>query len=1150
MPELILTKLQPKQKYSVQVVAKDENGQTAQSNVLVFTTPSATLTASNSVVQQYLYASAGLYSASNMFINGSGIFAYKPGQALSASTQTVAIEANTGNAYFAGTIFAQSGSIGGFFIGPDYLYGPTSGPFVGLSTTGTYSMFAGATASTGAGALFSVTPAGSLTAVSGSVGGWELSDNSLVNGKVGLYAPLNPQDSDVAIFAGSAGANRINAPFRVDYAGNLIATSASITGNITANSGSIGGFVINNNNLANTGSTIVLSSTTGLTLGSASQFKVNLLGELIAQSASIVGRITAQSGSITGLLAISSTGQLLIGSLTTGNFVTITGSGITGASASIPVFTLPTDGSSPTIGQFRIVQTGLQGIGQVNATGASTTLSSSIVRFPPSVASTLWAGMSLYGGGISANSIITSISGGSVSVSIAASATNNTGFTASGIPNANMLVGVDVDNNITIRGQNAPGVPGAIFTRTGGSSTSSATGSGFYLDNNGILNIGSKLKWNGSLLTVEGSGSFSGSIVASAGYIGGANGWKVESASLTGGTSGSTVGLLVPSANGGIAIFAGDSNPANAKFYVTNTGSLVASSASISGTINANSGSVGGWAISTQVLSSGTGSSLVGLSTKAIAIFAGGSTPNGISQDPSFESIVPITQASNFFNPYPLGSTNRRWLLGNGSGSSVITAASTNTASQVYHGTKALRIQKNATSSNIEVNSLIYATSPYSSDPDEWETLWKSQFAKTFSAYIKSSSGSVTVTLRVGYFNPSTSSWTYSYSSSSVVTTNWNRISVSIPAGYNFGNLGFLNQIAGFFISMENANSGDIIFVDAAKVEIGETPFELYSSTAANFYVNSDGSLVAKDASINNAYIGYSSSTGNITLTNLLANPEIFDIDNDGSYNLAIGSNPYNLNGNSNTVIGNQIINSANGNNNTLIGYGISLSPNLNGVVVIGRDSGGTAATATANNEFVLGTSNHKVLIPGTASVAGNLAADGILFGTVGSFTRNVITQTNPALTLNADPITIAASTLWRAMTFQRGGINSGYLTVSSGSTTAPGLIAASDYRLKTNIEEVNLNLMSSIIKSLKPVTYNEIGKENELKKHGFVAHEVQEYIPEAVQGSKDATDDQGNIEPQTLNQAAMIPYLVAALKDSIIRIEALEQEIALLKGQ
>ena len=65
----------------------------------------------------------------------------------------------------------------------------------------------------------------------------------------------------------------------------------------------------------------------------------------------------------------------------------------------------------------------------------------------------------------------------------------------------------------------------------------------------------------------------------------------------------------------------------------------------------------------------------------------------------------------------------------------------------------------------------------------------------------------------------------------------------------------------------------------------------------------------------------------------------------------------------------------------------------------------------------------------------------------------------------------------------------------------------------------------------------------------GFIAHEVQDVVPEAITGTKDAVDDEGNPEYQGIDQSKLVPLLTAALQEAVIRIETLEAEVAALKG-
>ncbi len=99
-----------------------------------------------------------------------------------------------------------------------------------------------------------------------------------------------------------------------------------------------------------------------------------------------------------------------------------------------------------------------------------------------------------------------------------------------------------------------------------------------------------------------------------------------------------------------------------------------------------------------------------------------------------------------------------------------------------------------------------------------------------------------------------------------------------------------------------------------------------------------------------------------------------------------------------------------------------------------------------------------------------------------------------------------------------------------------------SDYRLKKNVTSMTGSLNK--IKALNPVNYNitDIYEDpNPLLIEGFLAHELQAHIPNAVTGAKDAVNEDGSIKAQTVDLVKIIPNLVGAIKELTARIEALE---------
>ena len=119
---------------------------------------------------------------------------------------------------------------------------------------------------------------------------------------------------------------------------------------------------------------------------------------------------------------------------------------------------------------------------------------------------------------------------------------------------------------------------------------------------------------------------------------------------------------------------------------------------------------------------------------------------------------------------------------------------------------------------------------------------------------------------------------------------------------------------------------------------------------------------------------------------------------------------------------------------------------------------------------------------------------------------------------------------------------------VGSISTTAVATLysTSSDYRLKENVTPVLDGIAR--FKQLKPSRFNFIADPDKTV-DGFLAHEVQEVVPEAIIGEKDKVDDDGNPVYQGIDQSKLVPLLTAALQEAIARIETLETEVTALKG-
>ena len=119
------------------------------------------------------------------------------------------------------------------------------------------------------------------------------------------------------------------------------------------------------------------------------------------------------------------------------------------------------------------------------------------------------------------------------------------------------------------------------------------------------------------------------------------------------------------------------------------------------------------------------------------------------------------------------------------------------------------------------------------------------------------------------------------------------------------------------------------------------------------------------------------------------------------------------------------------------------------------------------------------------------------------------------------------------------------------GQTAAVGAIqtygtstvytTGSDYRLKENVVEMTGAL--DRVNQLRPSRFNFIS-DTDLIVDGFLAHEVQEIVPEAITGEKDAVDEDGNPIYQGIDQSKLVPLLVGAIKELKAEIELLKTQI------
>ena len=145
----------------------------------------------------------------------------------------------------------------------------------------------------------------------------------------------------------------------------------------------------------------------------------------------------------------------------------------------------------------------------------------------------------------------------------------------------------------------------------------------------------------------------------------------------------------------------------------------------------------------------------------------------------------------------------------------------------------------------------------------------------------------------------------------------------------------------------------------------------------------------------------------------------------------------------------------------------------------------------------------------------------------------------------------------------------------TSGSATS--YVTSSDYRLKENVVDITDGIER--VKQLSPKRFNFIA-DADLTVDGFIAHETQTVVPEAIDGVKDETQAIGNLldangtvveqnipqpeempegntwtetgsEPvyQGIDQSKLVPLLTAALQEALTKIDDLETRLTALEA-
>jgi hypothetical protein len=176
-----------------------------------------------------------------------------------------------------------------------------------------------------------------------------------------------------------------------------------------------------------------------------------------------------------------------------------------------------------------------------------------------------------------------------------------------------------------------------------------------------------------------------------------------------------------------------------------------------------------------------------------------------------------------------------------------------------------------------------------------------------------------------------------------------------------------------------------------------------------------------------------------------------------------------------------------------------------------------------------------KIGEDGTYGVNVDLGSGNVMIGTTSPDGKLTVNYQSPS---NGAKFNITnSSSASNVLVFNNTNGTVGYIQTNGSSTSYN---TSSDHRLKENL--VDIEDATSRLKKLKPKRFNFIA-DADTTVDGFLAHEVQTVVPEAITGEKDAVNEDGTPDYQGIDQSKLVPLLVKTIQELEARITELENK-------
>ena len=370
-------------------------------------------------------------------------------------------------------------------------------------------------------------------------------------------------------------------------------------------------------------------------------------------------------------------------------------------------------------------------------------------------------------------------------------------------------------------------------------------------------------------------------------------------------------------------------------------------------------------------------------------------------------------------------------------------------------------------------------------------------------------------------------------------------------------------------ISILSENEGHIYFGDNEDADVGRIEYQ-HSENNMVFRTNASDALTINSSG--NVGIGTLSPDSSLEIYKASTAELMIGSDNGGTAQISL----YESNSTTKEAIikydgfANNLVIGTSGEANAIViprdsgNVGIGVTPEawhsswtalqLGATGFVGQyQGGGSDITGLGSNVYSDGT--YKYLETDEAAII-RLSDGEIIFSVAASGSADAAITWKDTLTLDSGNVSnfrrydVLNSNFERILAFKDGsGTERGNIKINNANVQYN---TSSDYRLKEN---VNYTWDATTrLKQLKPARFNWITDDTNTLVDGFIAHEVQTIVPEAVSGNKDAMmnrniyDANGNvtgtesvIDPQGIDQSKLVPLLVKTIQELEARITELE---------